>query len=65
MGTFFWPSALSSAPHFTGALAHGLADSWLTKLWIGSGARGRRTETAQTTGVAESGTTTRKEDSLR
>jgi hypothetical protein len=47
------PSALSRAPHRTGALAHGLADIWLTK--PDRGHWGRRTETAQTTGVAECG----------
>jgi hypothetical protein len=47
------PSALSRAPHRTGAMAHGLAD--ILAYQAGSGARRRRTETAQTTGVAECG----------
>jgi hypothetical protein len=40
MGTFSWPSALSRAPHFTGAPAHGLADTWLDK--DSSGPHGER-----------------------
>jgi hypothetical protein len=36
------PSALSRAPHRTGALAHGLADIWLTKPDRGHGAGARR-----------------------
>jgi hypothetical protein len=39
MTVYLGPSAVTRAPHRTGALAHGLADIWLTKL-SGSGARG-------------------------
>src|SRR2546427_7445728 len=47
--------AQSRPPHRTGgALVHGLADLWLTKL-SGSRAGGRSMEAAQTTGVAECG----------
>jgi hypothetical protein len=51
--TGFSPSAVTRAPHRTGAMAHGLAD--ILTYQAGSRARGRRTETAQTTGVAECG----------
>ena len=50
------PSALSRAPHRTGALAHGLADILADQ--AGSRARGRRTETAQTGCRRMRGTTT-------
>jgi hypothetical protein len=46
------PSALSRAPHRTGALAHGLADIWLTKPDRGHWAGARD---GADTGVAECG----------
>jgi hypothetical protein len=48
--------ALSRAPHRAGALAHGLADIWLTNR---IGARARRTETAQPGVSQNAGSTTR------
>jgi hypothetical protein len=52
-GVLAGPSAVTRAPHRTGALAHGLAD--ILAYHAGSGARGRRTETAQTAGVVVCG----------
>jgi hypothetical protein len=47
------PSAVACAPRRTGAMAHGLAE--ILAYQAESGARGRRTERAPTTGVADCG----------
>jgi hypothetical protein len=68
MGTFSWPSALSRAPHFTGALAHGLADIWLTKLGRVHGAAAserRKPRVSQTTTTKGACTHYRPLDSRR